>query len=339
MGLNLEILRTSGETRNAAAPVNRIPLEVTNRFPVVEANLNLEIREISTMLSVEAKEAEKSQPQTSKNGFEPFINGDKNSKDNLFINLYGGNFSQKMELNRKGVEKALKIAHLDGQVFLTSLSPNRQKAIEANPDGSVSAKRFLLFEEKIEENQKNNPLSKVVAVPQGWRIEVNDTRITQELTEKKIGGNKLQRAFIRRFNRAFKEGLFECVWREKMSSEKNKHFNETVFFSLLPILTQAGAYFLVKDALLAVAVGLVIVSNGIFNSVGKLATKDIRNLENELKEVNPSFSPRRFSFLRQNFDSFWEYFMPLVEVDKVIETFVYLESKGRTLVRQTPEEK
>ena len=333
------------ETGMIFPPVSPRSFETeVNIFPTKETDAKARIHELSRMLFAESKAKKEADEKlqekaTRPDGFEPFINGEENGDSNLFVNLYGGNFSQKMELNRKGVEKALKIARLDGQVFLTSLSPNRQRAIEANPDGSVSAKRFLLFGKKIEENQENNPLSQVVAVPQGWRIEVNDTRITQELTEKKIGDDKLQRAFIRRFNRAFKEGLFECVWREKMSSEKNKHFNETVFFSLLPILIYAGVYFFVKGPSLPVAVGAVILTYGIYNSLGKLTTKGIRDLENVLKEDDPSFSPGRSSFLRQNFDSFSEYFMPLVEVDKVIETFVYLESKGRTLVRQTREEK
>jgi len=52
-------------------------------------------------------------------GFEPFLNPEFKEGD-LFVNNYGGNYSQRMELNRRGVERTLQIAHLDGKVFLSN---------------------------------------------------------------------------------------------------------------------------------------------------------------------------------------------------------------------------
>lgn len=290
------------------------------------------------------KEAEKSRPQkTSRNGFEPFVNPEP-GRNHLFVNGYNGNFAQQMDLNRKGIEEVLKIAHLDGRVILASLSPLRQRSIEANPDGSVTGKRSLLFGESIEEDQKDNPflLSRVVAVPQGWKIEINDQKLTEELTGRKLSGKELQRAFIKRFNGQLKETLKECIWREKFSSEKNEYFKMKAFFSLLPILLQVTEYapLFINRPFYTTFLGVrtIILIYGFLNLLGELYKKVVRN---RLRESDPSFSLERFSSFRQNFDSFWEYFMPLVEIDKVARAFAYLSTigKGRTLIRQTREEK
>jgi len=310
-------------------------------FPTREAGVEAKILELSQILFAESTKAEKTEKQPQKetrtNGFEPFV--DPETQENqLFINGYNGNFAQKMDLNRQGIEKVLKIAHLEGQVFLTTLSPNRQKSIEANPDGSVSAKRFLLYEEKAGEDEKDSPLSRVVAVPQGWRIEINDARLTEELTERKLGGQELQRAFIKRFDAQLKQGLLKSIWREKCSSEKDKYFKSKRFFSLLPVIEQAlTAVFLSTHPFSGtyIAVGYTIASYAFFNWLGELFKARTRSIENLLKELGPSFSPRRFTLFRQ-IDSFWEYFMPLVEIDKVARAFVYLSpiGKGRTLVKE-----
>ena len=337
MGLTQEGLRRTGEIRNALAPVNFNPSEIkTNRLSLPEAGLGVEIREISRMLFSEGKkiketEAESQTETPKQDGFEPFVNPQP-SEDTLFVNDYNGNFTQKMELNRKGIERVLKIAHLDGQVFLTTLSPNRQKSIEANPDGSVSAKRNRFFGEKTDEDQEENLLSRVVAVPQGWRIEINDRRLTEELTGKKLSGTQLQKAFVKSFNGQFKETLRECIWREKFSNEKDKYFKSKVFWSLSPIIVQTTIY-----ALLPVnpfiTVGITLFNYGLMNLRGELRKGQIGDIENILKKINPSFSPRRFTHFRQ-IDSFLEYFMPLVEIDKVLRSAVFLSLKARTLVKE-----
>lgn len=339
MGLMQEGLRRSGEIRNALTPVNLNPSETkTNRLPLAEHGLEVKIGVVSRIFSEQkdGKETEKLQPQeTGKNGFEPFINGSENGEDNLFVNLYGGDFSQKMALNRKGVEGVLRIAHLDGKIFLTSLQPNRSRA-EAHGN-ELAAKKFLIFGEKSKEAEEENPLARVVSVPQGWRIEINNTRITEELTEKKIGGKQLQRAFINRFNSQLKGALKECVWREKFSSEKDEHFKFKIFFSLIPILGQIAIqarFFVDPFFSTSVGVGAVIANYGIYNLLGELHKRRLRNIENAIKGLYPSSIPRRFSLARQNLDSFWEYLMPQVEIDKVARAWTFLSLKGRNLVRE-----
>ena len=343
MGLIQEGLRRSGEIRNALTPVNLNRSEIkTNKLPLTESRLEVKIREISSMLSPEKKERKETEEQDpqepSKNGFEPFVSPEP-TENPLFVNGYNGNFAQQMELNRKGIEKVLKIAHLEGQVFLTTLSPNRQRSIEANPDGSVSAKKRLFFGEKPQEDNKDNPPHRVISVPEGWRIEINDQQFTQELTEKKLSGRQLQRAFIERFNGQLKDTLKECVWREKFSSEKDKDFKGKVFFSLLPILgnitIQAPLYTNYPFIGTFITVGLILLAYGLTNLLGQyIGNKVARSTESLLKEADPSFSPRRYPRLRENFDSFWEYFMPPVEIDKVARALAFLSLKGRKLVRE-----
>jgi len=252
-------------------------------------------------------------------GFEPFVNPQP-SEDTLFVNGYNGNFAQKMDLNRKGVERILKIAHLDGQVFLTTLSPNRQKSIEANPDGSVSGKQFLLFEAKAGEDEKDSPipLSRVAAVPQGWRIEINDQKLTEELTEKKLGGKELQRTFINMFNGKLKDALRECVWREKFTNEKHNKLKDKLFLTV----TSCGGQILGG---IAVAINLTPFTYGVF-------------LFALIVGLSSSYIANHTS-LKRSTDNILETFLPPLEFDRVGITFAYISIKGRTLVRQTREEK
>lgn len=331
MGLMQEGLNRSGEIRNAFSSLNLNRSEIkTNRLPITETGLEVKIREISRMFSVEEKEGkateEPQSQETNKNGFEPFINGDANGENNLFVNLYGGNFAQKMELNRKRVERVLKIAHLNGQVFLTTLSPNRQRSMDGvNPDGSVSAKRFIFFGEKTEEDVKDNPLSRVVAVPQGWRIEINDQKLSQELMERKLSGKKLQRTFVGRFNGLLKDGIRECVRREKLSSEKDKFY-----IGKLVISTSYCVFTIISSSILmqpysafdfAYAIGSIPIVWGMSNI------------------LNLAFGGLGYNIITRNIDHPLEIFMLPVELDKVARTFVFLQGKGRTLVKETREEK
>ncbi len=73
--------------------------------------------------------------------WEPFS---KDSEpDQKFINLYGGNYYQDMELNRKRAEQLIRVSALQGVVTLQSLSTSRRRGIDINPDGSVTSKKKL----------------------------------------------------------------------------------------------------------------------------------------------------------------------------------------------------
>lgn len=268
-------------------------------MPIRESGVEARIHEISQMLSFERKKREEEdQPQdkTRTDGFEPFVNPE--STDNhLFNNYYDGAFAQKMVLNRIGIERVLKIAHLGGKVFLVRFDPSRRYS-------------FV-------KDERRNPLYKVMPAPEGWRIGINDTRMMQELQEKKLPSGKLQEEFIKQFNRQLKLGVLECVRREKLSSEKDRHFKFKAIFSILPIplqtLTRVPSF--IERPFLNTLIGIVymLVGYAVANLMGPLITKS------KFRKV----------------DSLWEYFMPLVEIDKVVRSWAFLAIRGKTLVKET----
>ena len=266
----------------------------------------------------EGESEEKGSPQKS-DGFEPFVSQEP-QEEHSFVNLYGGAYSQRMELNRGAVERALKIAHLDGKVFLTTLTPSRDRSTEAQSNELV-AKRFLFFGEKTQKEEEDNPLYRVVSVPEGWRIEVNDQRITEELTEKRLDGKELQKAFVGKFNGLVKEGLFECIRREKLSSEKDKDFIPKLLNSMAYLSIPHLERFLFSFSPIYLIPNYVIIL--MFLAQG--------NARARLTNQGWVF--------RKHIDSSWEYFMPPVELDKVARAFAYTVGKGRTLVREIKEDK
>ena len=83
------------------------------------------------------------------NGWEPF-NTDLDPTNQKFINLYGGVFSQQMELLRPKVEELLRVAAIDGKVVLTTMSADRKRSISGvTSEGAVMARRGLFWGEKI----------------------------------------------------------------------------------------------------------------------------------------------------------------------------------------------
>src|SRR3990167_2727247 len=103
--------------------------------------------------------------RTSVNGdWEPFnldpFNLDPHPSQN-FINLYGGPFSQQMELNRKNAERLLDVAAIEGKVILADKPMNRSRSIAGvNSDGSVTGRRRLFYGERIEDEDKSQSLVK-----------------------------------------------------------------------------------------------------------------------------------------------------------------------------------
>lgn len=230
----------------------------------------------------------------------------------FFVDDYTGNFAQQMIITNHA-EQALRIANLDGSVLLTSMSPSRQRSIDANPDGSVTSKRNLIFGEKINQDDQENPLRRVAATPNGWSIEINDTRITDELMERNLTKPELQKQFTDRFNSVLRGAIMECVWREKLTDEKDKDAtSKKVRASLLPpIISITGR--------LIAGIKLNTIDHIILVAVSAPLTYAVINILN--------LSERKI-------DHLWENFMPEVEIDKVARTYAYLSLKGRDLVRE-----
>lgn len=187
--------------------------------------------------------------------------------------------------------------------------------------------------QKIEAKEEESPYCKVVnAGKRGWSIEVNDRKITDDL--KRLNGDKLKRAFIERFNVIVNDGIFESIRREKLSSEKDRYFKSKVFNSLLPILVQAALTAFFPFSIKLLGATMVVLNYGFINAYGKLRYGTIKTIEDIAREIDPDFSPEGFFSSRTNFDNFWEYFMPSVEIDKVARAYAFLKGKGRNLVKE-----
>lgn len=297
------------------------PREQLNTFiPESNKNPSKEARKILKELEDAIKRYKKSKNQLSKLQDQHGPLPTPEPKKSLFVNGYNGNFAQHMTFDETKIGKALHIAHLDGIVLVTQMSSTRQRSIEANPDGSVSAKRNLLFGQDLEEKEnKENPLKRVVSTPEGWRIEVNDGKIMEKLQERNITGQELQKQFIRTFNSTLRKTLMECVLKEKLTGAKdgNFMFNSKVFVtlftpSLLFVMRNIGNFgkFNVGDVVEPLA----------YTPLSYLTINALNKIQRDS--------------LRKNFDHFWEYFMPPIEIDKVAETFIYLLTKGRKLVEK-----
>ncbi|MEK7517412.1 MAG: hypothetical protein AAB583_02590 [Patescibacteria group bacterium] len=240
-------------------------------------------------------------------GFEPFLNQDQ-QEGNLFVNNYGGNYAHDMQLNRRRVERVLEIAQLDGRVFLTTLAPSRSRA-DAQ-DNELAAKRFLIFDRQTQKAEGENPYKRVVSIPEGWRIEINDQRITEERRERGLAGEKLKRASIRDINNVLKTGVFECVIREKLSSKKDIEFGHKAFGSIGVTLTAVLGCISFAGPNIPIAIGLYLTGQSVvFALVNRIG--GLRKIDHPL-----------------------EMFMPPVEIDKVLRTYAYLAGKERRLVRE-----
>ncbi len=290
-------------------------LEKTSLVPSSREEPLRSISEVRTELhEYQGNRGRPKEKQHKTDGFEPFVGGSSNSSD-LFINGYNGNFAQHMELNRKGIERVLKVAHLDGKVVLTSSISSRKPSTESQGNELV-AKRKLFFGEKIEDDDKAGPFHRVISTPDGWRIEVNDTRIRKELEKKKLTGRKLQKEFVKAFNNEFVQGVWGCVWREKFTSAKVKNaklrMGVMLFFNIgVPLI-----------------LSIPYPSPDIITRIGWVAAGE------GAISLALAISSVMFGETLRHYDALWERFMPFVEVDKVGRTFLHLSLKNKTLVRE-----
>lgn len=275
-----------------------------------------DLREVRLDLAKEKGGDKDSKDRQKKTGeFEPFVNPEP-TNDHLLINGYNGNFAQRMSLNRKVAERVLKIAHLDGKVVFTSLVSSKKPSAEAQGEELV-AKRNLFFGEKIEDDNKDNPYHRVIPTSQGWRIEINNTRIMEELEKKKLTGKELENKFIQEFNVHLGQGLWGCIWREKLTTVKDKRLVRKIAANFLA----HGPTFLLPATLELLLPSLPtnwysLIGMGLF----------FQALYNGILQF-------------RKLDSLGEYLMPFVEVDKVARSLTYLFLKGNTLVREKEQEK
>ncbi len=278
--------------------------------------------------------------QKPKNNFEPFVNPEHNP-NNLLVNGYSGNYAQNMELDRKGIETVLKIVHLNGKVFFSSMPKSRDRSLEGvNEDGSVEVKRTPMLEDEVQGlEDEENPFYRTVPVAEGWKIEINDERMMEELQKKGLTGKKLQGKFVQGFDSIFKTAVFECIRREKLSSVKDNFFKVKRNFLILNLGSQSIVWAIGVDGGMnplqaaIIPVSSWMLANVFLNIFTSFQKRDIEDLEVSIGMIYPKVNRPSFYAARQ-IDHLWEYLLPPLEVDKVARTLILLSLPGKTLVRE-----
>jgi len=248
-------------------------------------------------------------------GFEPFLT-DPQPDTQRFINIYGGNYSQQMELNRLSVEELMRVGAYKGQIILTSLPPLRKRSLDINADGSATAKRRLFWGEKVEDEETIRPYQ-VLPIPQGWRVEINDQEILDDLTRQE-SRKPLEKRFVAEFNRNLRSALFEILRKEK-TGNRDTMFKLRIFATFLPLV---AVFPVLSDGLTADDTLWIIgscVSNYVFV-----------NMLGIFSHNNPTVNFR-------NLESPYEIFMPQLEIDRWARGAAYLTLKGRNLARLSPQ--
>lgn len=277
---------------------------------------------------------EQEQPKKKLNNkFESFGEPLEEQGNKLFVNAYRGHYFQNMEFNRRVVERTLRLAHLDSQVFLTSLPLSKSRSLDGvNSDGSTPVKKFLIWGEKLDE-EKDNPYYRVRSIPQGWKIEINDQRIMEELLNKRIDPEKSQRQFIKKFNNLTTISLVDCIVKEKLSSIKDLNFRNKLFWSLFGPLFQFSFQ-------VAISTTDSNIKHVIYATVATSIANAVNNYINQqraqfiAKAFRGSYGIKIDVHGYRKLDHTWEYILPMVEIDKVIESWFYLNVAGQKLVRE-----
>lgn len=241
--------------------------------------------------------------------WEPF-NAEPHHPSQNFVNLYSGLFSTQMELNRKNAERLIQVAALEGNIILTSLLMSRTRSAEVNPDGTATGKRRLFWDENPDDAE--NPYHRVTPIPEGWRIEICDQRIRDELSEK-YSGEKLQKKFAAKFNEYLRTGIQQAVLGEKLTTRTDLYFGRKLVTSLgYPTVIAGWSAF----------GGL---TPGDLDGIGILLL--VYGMNNAL----PYFDNNER--VHRSLRSFYEYFMPEIEIDRVLRGIAFVNLKGRNLVR------
>ena len=271
-------------------------------------------------LSVATEPEAKPSPGT---GYEPFDS--PHFENNLFRNGYGGNFANRMELNRKVLERFCRIVNFDGAVHLSTMSQPRTLSYDAL--GNVLIMKGGLVQPSDSRPKKENPLSEVTSVPQGWNIAINDQELTRQVSEKR-SDIPVEDRFISRFNALLKAGLSGAARRELTTSERHPELRTTVLVTLfdlgMPFII-LGDHF--KD--LPSIIEYTFISS--FFALGNFGIANL--LEARREEIH---QPRRLSMRRMETprDLAVESLRPPVPIDNLALSKLYMSTKGKSLVRK-----
>lgn len=193
---------------------------------------------------------------------------------------YGGNFSQRLEINRPVIDRFLRIAALDGRILLKEGNSDRfRPAPDINPDGSTTGKGRLRWgEEARVDSQANANFWRVEQDSEGWVIVFNGGLMIEKLMEQK-GSNvrKIEKDFCRAMDGSVKEGLKESLWRDKCSEAGDPFYTGRLVNSaaILFIYTQIAGDIVRGEVnwVLTLAYGLLLFGMAEANIIARDETK------------------------------------------------------------------
>lgn len=153
--------------------------------------------------------------QDIKPGWEPFLESKPSER---FVCNYGGPFSSQMELNRRSIDRFLKIAALDGRVLIQENKASPDQVIpDINPDGSTVAKGSLRWGQQLQTfEERKHQYSRVQIDRDSYTIFINGNLLREDLTSNNgLGVRDARKQFIQRFNNHLRGGLEEALVRDK----------------------------------------------------------------------------------------------------------------------------
>lgn len=283
-------------------------------------------------------------PKQKKAGWEPILS-EPDPENQRFIVTYSGPYAQRLEIHRERAERLIDVGALDGKIIITDLVEDRNRSISGvNPDGSVSARRNLFWGQKpTAETESEDQKYLVLSTPDGWRVEISGQRILEGFTKKK-SKKSLDERFATSFNEALGTALINIFRREKLTSEKDKTFWNRVAIGLLPasvtimsavqIFSQVG--FKYPEMQVQADLLTYIHYNWLVNGMAYLM-----KIYTGFERINGFLRPE----MRET-ETFYEKFigllyaaLPSVEIDRYLRGLMFLNFKGRNMVRLVPQER
>lgn len=248
---------------------------------------------------------------------------------NLMV-TYGGPYSEQLLLNIGAVQRFLDVASLDGGyahrrlLIEESTIQGPRKILDGiNPDGSVTARRSLTWEERREVDERRvNPYLQVEPDASGWVISINGSLIRKDLADGGLVFREAARPFSRRFNDLVHEGLQKAVLKDKCTFQSDPFLGGRIIYS--------GAYLWVllnfNPALLLFPLG-----SGMANTGGREGGQDMIHTLSKFGVINPFDKFFRLWYpTRRTVRSRFEIIDFPFELDRIIVSLGYLQFLKRT---------
>lgn len=255
-----------------------------------------------------AESADQKEP-TKPNRWEPVLSEPTSTQN--FVMIYGGPYSQKMEIDRVTAERFVDVAAINGRVYITDLAVNRGRVTAGiNSDGSVSAGRASFGSLKLPVfREEEEGFHRVTEVPDGWKLEIAGVKILEDLAEKR-SKKPIDERFIQRFNAELRDGLRELIFRDKFRLGERSGKWKAFLTAGAPVWMGWDEFIdgaQVRDIeIIPWTLGLY----GIWNFVDRMSGNPLRS-----------------------FKSPYEAIMPPLEFDRFARAILFTKQKGRNLVR------